>query len=586
MNYTIKIEQLKPNNEEETNQIESKYIAIEVNEGQKEILGDYTKGRSTYEGEEYESIEAREIVKGTIEGKGTKEYKIRLWMDESVEATEETMNKSFISKIVVDGNLNELAEYNEPILHGTDPVLKEELVPVVIDDTGKVTKANTKEEWYNYEEKRWANAVILTNNKTADNYKEGEQILESDIESYFVWIPRYNYKLFNTTNFTYTASTEGEVASPQIIEVRFGTKETNDKNKNECTTPGESGNIGNCNNGDWMTHPAFLAFPNTKGLWVGKFETGYKGATSTTTAQHNINNSKQVIIKPNVYSWRSIQVSNAYQTSFGYKRELESHMMKNTEWGAVAYLQQSLYGSHESVRINNNRAYLTGYAAVNKPTCGYTATNETCNKYEEVNLGTGMNAQDGTYTLNYFNSKSVSASTTGNYYGIYDMSGGSVEYMMAVMVDENGKPSSGRNSLYNSGFNGTLTCPNCAEGTLKPDGTTEVKDGIDFPRESKYYDTYKYSKSANDYTNGILGDASSEMGPFKNAVYTPTNGEEAQTRHISGWYDEDILPIIYGFPWIMRGLGTSHGIGAGIFSLDRAYGNLSNVRSFRIVLAL
>ena len=46
-------------------------------------------------------------------------------------------------------------------------------------------------------------------------------------------------------------------------------------------------------------------------------------------------------------------------------------MMKNTEWGAVAYLSQSIYGSRQKVRINNNSAYLTGYAAKAVPTTGY-----------------------------------------------------------------------------------------------------------------------------------------------------------------------------------------------------------------------
>ena len=62
-------------------------------------------------------------------------------------------------------------EYKENILHGADPVLDENniLVPVKIDDTGNVTKANTKEEWYNYEEKRWANTIIKQNSYDALN---------------------------------------------------------------------------------------------------------------------------------------------------------------------------------------------------------------------------------------------------------------------------------------------------------------------------------------------------------------------------------------------------------------------------------
>ena len=93
-----------------------------------------------------------------------------------------------------------------------------------------------------------------------------------------------------------------------------------------------------------MTHPAFISIPST-GFWVGKFETGYKGATSTSGARQNVNDASKVIIKPNVYSWKEIQVANAFYTSYNYQRELDSHMMKNTEWGAVAYLQHSTYGS-------------------------------------------------------------------------------------------------------------------------------------------------------------------------------------------------------------------------------------------------
>ena len=111
-----------------------------------------------------------------------------------------------------------------------------------------------------------------------------------------------------------------------------------------------------------MTHPAFLAF-NTTGMWIGKFETGYSGATSTSEAESNKADVSKAIVKLNVYSWRGIQVANAFTVSYNYKRELESHMMKNTEWGAVAYLSHSIYGINDEVRLNNNSDYLTGYAA-------------------------------------------------------------------------------------------------------------------------------------------------------------------------------------------------------------------------------
>ena len=82
-----------------------------------------------------------------------------------------------------------------------------------------------------------------------------------------------------------------------------------------------------------MTHPAFLAFDTdnniTKGMWVGKFETGYKDAKSISEAEKNEADSSKVIIKPNVYSWRDIQIANMHLSSYNYKREYDLHMMKS-----------------------------------------------------------------------------------------------------------------------------------------------------------------------------------------------------------------------------------------------------------------
>ena len=49
------------------------------------------------------------------------------------------------------------------------------------------------------------------------------------------------------------------------------------------------------------------------------------------------------------------------------------------------------------------------------------------------------------------------ASTTGNIYGVYDMSGGSWEYVMGVIKDNSSNnPMSGNSDTYNSGFTGKL----------------------------------------------------------------------------------------------------------------------------------
>ena len=236
--------------------------------------------------------------------------------------------------------------------------------------------------------------------------------------------------------------------------------------------------------------------------------------------------------------------------------------MKNTEWGAVAYLQHSAYGSQESVRINNNSDFITGYAANNEPTCGYTATNEECNKY----------CNDGSCNTAYPNS--VLASTTGNITGIYDMSGGAWEYVMGIMLDQNGKPMSGRNSLYNSGFNGTFGCPTCDNDTSR---LTSLTGGYDWP-DSKYYDNYAYATVDEQFQRRILGDATGELGPFASAKYL------TQTRQISSWYADGAPFVLTGGPWFIRGGYHVNGLDAGVFAFEYDYGRVTTWISFRVVL--
>ena len=430
-------------------------------------------------------------------------------------------------------------QYSETILNGTDPVLEDPLIPVTIETDGTVKRADIGSEWYNYENKEWANAIVLTDESTNINYQPGEVIPEEKIESYFVWIPRYRYQIFDDGNYTGLTSTENAV---QTIQIVFENKDT----------PVSSGT----NLNEWLTHPAFTAF-NSNGMWVGKFETG-----TTLTSDYNVRNASSLQIKPNVSSWRNIQVANAFYTSYDYKRDLESHMMKNTEWGAVAYLQHSAYGSQASVRINNNSDYITGYQANNEPTCGHTATNEECNRY----------CNDGTCNTAYPNS--VLASTTGNISGIYDMAGGAWDYVMGIMLDQNGKPMSGRNSLYNSGFNGTFGCPTCDRDTS---GLTSLTGGYDWP-DSKYYDTYAYATVDEQFQRRILGDATGEMGPFVSTTYL------TQTRQISSWY-ADYAHFVYSYyPWFARGGHYNLGLDAGMFAFSGAYGYAASYLSFRVVL--
>ena len=96
----------------------------------------------------------------------------------------------------------------------------------------------------------------------------------------------------------------------------------------------------------------------------------------------------------------------------------------------------------------------------------------------------------------------ILASTTGNVYGIYDMSGGAYEYIMGNMVDTNG-------NFYNSNAGFNENYPN-----------------------SKYYDSYTYNTSYITHERGKLGDATKEIlksfgtatgGWYGNNSYFPSN---------------------------------------------------------------
>ena len=283
------------------------------------------------------------------------------------------------------------------------PVLAEGMIPITYDGTNwvKADQYGAYNEWYDYGNQKWANAVMVTS-ATRDTYmnaSKGTTIPENDILAYFVWIPRYKYKLFNAT---YKSGT-----SAQVIDVTFenGTSTTGTVTCTYASNGAET--CQNKANGNWYTHPAFtLGDTELEGIWVGKFET--TGTTSAPT------------VKPGVQSLTSMTVANMYSTGKLFRtmdyltingaNESDSHMMKNIEWGAVAYLKQSNYGlGITDIGINSGGTITGG--------------------------GTGTS-----YTTN------TSQSTTGNITGVYDMSGGAYEFVMG-----NYKKTAGSSELAVSG---------------------------------------------------------------------------------------------------------------------------------------
>ena len=138
---------------------------------------------------------------------------------------------------------------------------------------------------------------------------------------------------------------------------------------------------------------------------------------------------------------------------------------------------------------------------------------------------------------------------------------------MGVMTSQSGVPCSGRDSNFQSGFNG----PYCY--------TTGTKtDGIPFPENSDYYDVYEYATVDEEYNRRILGDATGEMGPFTTKTYG------TQNRQIGSWYDDEAWFVYSEKPWFLRGDDCYVGSGTGVFAFYRGYGSVGVAGSFRVVL--
>ena len=403
--------------------------------------------------------------------------------------------------------------YKEEILNGTYPVLDEKMIAITYTETGIPKVADESSEWYSYASRKWANAVVLVNNPSK-TYNVGDEIEESDIAAYFVWIPRYEYTLKG--NFGVNGESK---TNPGYVDIRF----TNVSEESNGTASYTEGNPTN-----YRTQDAFkFGEENLLGIWVGKFET-------TGTADNPT-------IKPGITSLRKQNVSTQFETAkkigINNSLSLETSMMKNSEWNAVAILSQSIYGRCPSdstcpeVSINNSSNFITGSS-------GGSSTASSSNTVYAYNTNEGQ-----------------TASTTMNVTGVYDMNGGAAEWVMGVLLDSDGKPRSGYSEEYNSGYNGKLE-----DGTEKTDGKT-------LP-ESKYYDSFTITgeNTEVDLTTGCNG------------------GKCYGTVEFGGWYNDYTMSIVPAYPWLYRGGYYLNGAHAGLWNFEGNRGSAHEFFSFRAVI--
>ena len=451
------------------------------------------------------STNAAMVSNYAIDAGKTHTYTLTITFLNKDENQNDNMGVSFSTKVTIN-ETKELAkpEYTDNVI-AEAPELAQGMIPVKFDDAGNVVVADTSTKWYDYEAHEWANAVLVycadsaikskyfdSNNKVLAS-AVGKTISMDEIMQMYVYIPRYKYQLFNAEDGT---------SVEQAINITFESK----------TTAKSTGT----KNGEWLTHPAFtFGDKELAGIWVGKFE------TSNTEASPRI--------VPNVISLSYMTASAQFNTSrlmtttsagtYGTSTNDDSHMMKNMEWGAVAYLSSSIYGRYTNastciesgceVWINNNSNFATGCAGSSVSA----SEASTCNAW---NTATGVNA-----------------STTGNIYGIYDMSGGTGEYVMG-------------------NYNDTIS-----------------KSGFSSMPEAKYYDKYTGPNSDSDFTRYHLGDATKET------LKTKSTRKDA-------WYGDCSYPVYSSYPWVLR--GNNYGLNARVFGISNYDGSGNINTSFRVVL--
>ena len=311
------------------------------------------------------------------------------------------------------------------------------------------------------------------------------------ILGYWVYIPRYAYEVqrrdavdapVDPQNFNIVFETaEDTVKTPAKCTLNTAEKLTADINSSilyqDCIKQlyGDTGleypgNDEDLSNGKtaWATHPAFTwqyteeanGFNKTyelNGIWVGKFETTGKISAPTVKPNQHANISEYIgefytaaknIGVEDTNNQGGNTVSNITPNSH-HLDKATSHMLKNSEWGAITYLAHSKYGAGINTsytmksNVSSNGATAAGaedadgnrdrngYSAATG--CGPVSAGNTDDYSVSVKLDANIIESDlacGSVDKAYNGETGTKASTTNNIYGVYDLAGGVVEKVM------------------------------------------------------------------------------------------------------------------------------------------------------------
>ena len=339
------------------------------------------------------------------------------------------------------------------------------------------------------------NLILITDNlvsgynnfypMTTDSYYKssplGTTIKDSDINEFYVWIPRFKYRLWNVTGepniSSYDAYTKGIDISFEKNKESGGSIYCKD---NICYSDEERTiSLTQNDNDKYYTPSSFTNNEELLGFWVGKYE------VSNGCKDNCLTNSSDLTILPNQESWRNNNLSNYYEAIKGKGNSY--HIIKNSEWGTISYLSHSKYGICSNMKcteITSNNTYISG--------------------------------------------KDEKDSTTGNIYGVYDMAGSASEFVMANYSTNNSLALNNSNFKYNTTIPSTDYDLYSGTNFILGDATKEIL--LSSSNTGAWYNNYSVfiDKVNNWFIRG--GMAGNEVG---NGIFYYNATSDNQSEYIS-----------------------------------------------------
>ena len=514
-------------------------IQLELYAKQSEKAGEITEYDLRSIIEKYGTVNYEEN-KTTIKGITTKNgYEISISDIYTGELSEE--------KLVADGTWQDAKKVNSPeLLTGMTPIKFTEPK----DDNEGTTEQTTytDENWYNYSEKKWANAET----------KDG---------SMWVWIPRYAYRINSSTQTCDIVFLIGTTDNYYDEEGKLQTaKRQTKKDETIDTTTG------------YTVHPAFtdessIEFANggwdkeLSGIWVAKFEAGYAGGNnSATKVSSEVKYTQSTVIASSketgtgsagsmsarnwtdgiygeeettikyptfqglTYSMNYINHNDAFNISraltgknniYGFNSEnTDSHLMKNSEWGAIAYLSQSKYG------LNGTNIYINNVNLNNSTESVYAVTG--CSSASSADASViettieKLNARKETNAYVWTQKNGTKASSTGTIYGIYDLSGGAWERTAGIVANGNWNLINYGSSLLNKGISDSTSTKYV---TVYPSNDSGIADYDTASSKNYEMNTRIYGDAIRETSTSGIGQTSwylnwSEFVGYNNPFFT------------------------------------------------------------------